>query len=434
VIVLGLQGVSLLLATRNQGTTVATGAADLPAEPSRELALKLEKQGLNQAAAGAWETYLNVADADAEKAARIWYRIGTLRQDAGDFEQALAAFYRSEAHAKTADIADDLGNRVQECLEALGKFAALRYELAQRVGINPDEKATGDVVVAEIGPRKITQSDLDRQIEQMVDHQLQQFAAQLTPEQLRQQKEAIIARLGNSGQRQQILQKYLADQMLYLKAREDKLQDDPNVRAALLDAERQTLAGEAMRRALADRIHITPGDVQTYYTAHQAEFVDPAQATVRHILLPDEEQAKAAINSLKAGQDFAELAKTASTDAATADKGGKLPGAVTQGDGSLPGIGQAPELAKAIFAAKAGDLLPTPYQTARGWHVVQIDSLRPAKQLSFEEARDRAYQQLQSQKQQEVQQALFEELRTRFNVVVHRDQFAPQQPEGTPAP
>ena len=431
ILVLALQAALLLHALRRPSAQATGSGTGLASEPSRALALKLEKQGLNEAASAAWETYLGATATEPEKAARIWYRIGSLRQEAGQFEQALAAFYRSEAHAESKDISADLGRRVQECLEALGKFAALRYELAERVGIKPEAKDTGDVTLAEIGPRKITKAELDRRIEGFVERQLAQMAGGMPPAQLNKQKEALIARLGNASERQRFLQQFLSEQILYLKAREDKLPENPEVRAQLLDAERSILANETMRRALTERIQITPSDVQTFYDASKAQFMTPAQAKIRHILLPDEEQAKAALNSLTAGKDFAELAKTASKDKGTADQGGELPG-LQAGTPTVPGIGQAPELAKAVFAGEVGKVLPIPYKTAQGWHVVKIDERQPEKQRTFEEAREEAYSRLLSRKQQEVQKTLFEELRTRYDVVVHRDQLAPAKPEAGP--
>lgn len=430
-VVLALQ-VALLVGGPRLHPPQPTGNSDLPAEPSRNLALKLEKQGLNVAAAEAWEEYLKTVPADPEKSARIWYRIGCLRQDADQFEPALAAFYRSEAHQTKLDQSDDLGRRVQECLEALGKFAALRYELAERVGIKPAEKDTGDVVLAEIGPRKITKAELDRRIEELVDQQLAQMAGRMPPDELKRQKESMIQRLGTPAERQRFLEQFIIEQVLYLKAREDQLPENPEVRAALLDAERNVLASEALRRAMAARIQITPSDVQTYYTANQAEFVTPARSRIRHILLPDQDQAQAALNSIHAGADFAELAKTASQDQATAAKGGELPGWVQPDAKAIPGIGTAPELLAAIFAAKAGDVLEQPYQTDKGWEVVKVEASEPQKQRTFEEARDEAYSRLNSEKQREVQQALFEELRTHFDVVIHRDQLAPEKPEAKP--
>ena len=76
------------------------GGPGLDEDAWRRLALKLEQQGLADAAAAAWESYLATRGAEAAKAADIWYRIGCIRQDAGQYEAALAAFYRSESFAK----------------------------------------------------------------------------------------------------------------------------------------------------------------------------------------------------------------------------------------------------------------------------------------------------------------------------------------------
>ena len=80
--------------------------------------------------------------------------------------------------------------------ESAGKFAALRYELSDRVGMSPSPDANkpvskGDEVVAEIGPEKITESDLDQWIESQIERQLSRMAPYMPDEQVKKQKEAL---------------------------------------------------------------------------------------------------------------------------------------------------------------------------------------------------------------------------------------------------
>ena len=60
------------------------------------LALKLEKQELYGAAAEIWTEYIVTASPGADEEARIWYRVGRMREQSGEYESALAAYYRSE--------------------------------------------------------------------------------------------------------------------------------------------------------------------------------------------------------------------------------------------------------------------------------------------------------------------------------------------------
>ena len=76
-----LVGANLYLTWKGGGVPGSAGAADerggLPAGDLKKLALKLEKQGLSNAAAGVWKEYLDASgDTDVQPSA-VWYRIGT---------------------------------------------------------------------------------------------------------------------------------------------------------------------------------------------------------------------------------------------------------------------------------------------------------------------------------------------------------------------
>jgi hypothetical protein len=255
-----------------------TARPALDAEARKQLALKLERQRLHAAGAQAWRDYLRAADLDSEQVARIWYRIGILYQDADDYANALDAFYRSESFATIDGIDTEIGRRTSECLEALGKFAALRDELARRTAVDEDAPAPGDAVLAEIGGMQITRVDLERRMEQQIEQQLTQLAAFMPDEERDRQKEAMLKQLADAQGRARFLGQVVMEELLYRKAREEKLADDPDVRAALRSRERALLAAQVMQRELAARIRITPGDLQTYYEAHKTDYVEKTEA------------------------------------------------------------------------------------------------------------------------------------------------------------
>src|SRR5262245_28386 len=98
---------------------------------------------------------------------------------------------------------------------------------------------------------------------------------------------------------------------------------------------------------------VTPQEVLEYYTANQSQYGTPETREVRHILIQEKSkegnvdfaasQAKAdeVYAQLKAGSDFAALAKQLSADPGSAKEGGKL--TITRGQ-------TVPEFDKAAFA------------------------------------------------------------------------------------
>ena len=266
--------------------------ASLSAAGQKELALKLEKQSLNTAAISAWKQYLAVAGLNDPESAGIWYRIGKLYQQDRQYEPALGSYYRSESFATVSGLSPEISRRVEECLESMGKFAALRYELSDRVGLqkSAEEKqpvSKGDEVVAEIGPEKITKSDLDQWIELQIDRQLSQMVPYLPDDKLKQQKEALLKKFSGASQRQTILNQLLMEEILYRKASASKLLEDPKVQEEIRQQERALLAKEMIEKEFADKINITEGDLKTYYEAHRKDYITGETAKISQILVPD---------------------------------------------------------------------------------------------------------------------------------------------------
>jgi len=395
-----------------------TVGKDMPAEAVRGLALKLEEQGLREHAADAWKEYLAAADAGNEERAKVWYRLGKLYQDGNSYEQALDAYYRSESYAKLPDIEQEINSRVQECLEAAGKFAALRYELAGRVGLAESTDTAGGEVLAEIGDHKITKAELDRRIDEMVDRQLQMMGAYMPEQERVRQKDEMVKQFASGQERTHILDQMLFEELLYRKAREEKLADAPEVKALLQDAERGLLAQRALQKEISEQVKITPGDLQTWYDAHKKDYVEPEQAKISHILVKDESTAKEIIAKLKDGGNFEELAKERSLDEETKTKGGAIDTWVQKG-GYVPSIGSSDEVARTILGADAGKVIEEPVASDNGFHVVKVTEKKPERQKTLDEARDDIYQALRSQKETEVREALMNQLKEQYKVVVH---------------
>jgi parvulin-like peptidyl-prolyl isomerase len=422
VLVLGVGAANLIISLR-PGRGPREAAADLSPEALKELALKFEKQEMTESAAGTWRDYLAAARIDSEERAKIWYRIGKMYQEGGNFDRALDGYYRSENLAGLEELKPEISRRVQECLEGLGKFTALQNDLTHRVGMDQTQNASRDEVVAQIGVQKITRAELDKEVELQIDRQLSQYASFAPPEELKKQKENLLKRLSSSSERIRLLNQYIAEELLYRRAREARLGEDPVTRALLKDMERKILAQKVLEKTLADQIKITSGDLQTYYDANKKQYVQPERAKIGFILVRTQDGAEKVLARLKAGEKFEAVARELTLDETTKEKGGQIDEWIEK-NSPVPGIGRSDELTGLIFATESGKLAGKAVKTDKGFVVVKIQAREAERQKAFEEVRNEVFQALRSRKEGEVQQALLEELKKHFNVVIYSDKFA----------
>jgi peptidyl-prolyl cis-trans isomerase D len=124
----------------------------------------------------------------------------------------------------------------------------------------------------------------------------------------------------------------------------------------------------------------TQAEIQAYFSAHQSEYSTPEQARSRHILITvpagadaktdaaAKAKAEDILKQIKAGANFADLAKQYSDDPGSKNSGGELPFAQ---HGTM-----VPEFDKAIFSQKIGDTEIVKSQF--GYHIVQVEERKAA--------------------------------------------------------
>jgi hypothetical protein len=249
--------------------------AQLSTEQTKELAVKLAQRNLYARAAKVWQDYLASSQLTDADRAKTLLQIGTLLEKAGRYEEAIEHYYRSESIAKLDELADQINTHIKNCFEKLGKFSALRYELMDRTSLEESPQAGGKIV-AEIGAEKITEADLDAIIENSIGNQLSPMAAFMTAEQLNEQKKKMLEQYRSSQAKNEFLQSWLAQEILYRQALKEGLSEDAQVKRLLDDLARSVLSQQMMSRQLAAKIHVTETDLQTYYTANKAKYIEPA--------------------------------------------------------------------------------------------------------------------------------------------------------------
>jgi peptidyl-prolyl cis-trans isomerase SurA len=187
--------------------------------------------------------------------------------------------------------------------------------------------------------------------------------------------------------------------------KENKLETEEQFQAALksegmtmADLRKQLEKSMIVQRVQGEevlgRISITEAEAKAYFDAHRSEFTTPATMMLREILVAvplgkgqtfnvgQDESAKARADGLaaraKAGENFEKLVAEAS-DAASKANGGLI-GPISLGD-------LEPTLRAMFEPLKQGEMTPV-IRTSGGYQVFKVDTLSPATELPWEQARE----------------------------------------------
>ena len=156
---------------------------------------------------------------------------------------------------------------------------------------------------------------------------------------------------------------------------------------------RASLIAEDLFKKITDKVKVSQSDIKAYYTSHKSQYVQPESREVRHILVTKKALADSLWAKLKAGANFAALAKKYSKDPGSASNGGKL--TISKGQ-------TVAEFDKTAFDLKKGELSP-PIHTQYGYHIIQaLSAIRPAQSTPLNKVESSIKQQLEQQQKNEI--------------------------------
>ena len=154
---------------------------------------------------------------------------------------------------------------------------------------------------------------------------------------------------------------------------------------AQLDIARQEILVGAYLRDWAKKHPVSDAEIQKEYDRARAQSGEK-EYRARHILVETEDQAKGLIADLKKGAKFDELASKNSKDSGSKERGGDL-------DWNVPGAFDK-QFSDAMVKLDKGKYTEAPVQTRFGYHVIQLDDVRPIRFPALAEVKQRIQQQL----------------------------------------
>lgn len=186
-----------------------------------------------------------------------------------------------------------------------------------------------------------------------------------------------------AANRPQVVLDLLVDMAVLSKAAEEAdLDEDPLFQQRLDFYRGQILRDLYMEKVVGEKV--SDEAVRGRFDDEIGKVEPTKEVSARHILVEDEDKAKALIEELKGGADFAELAKENSIDPGSAPRGGSL---------GFFGPGQmVPEFEQAAMALEPGSYTEAPVKSQFGYHIIKVDEARDTPLPSFEEVADRIRQ------------------------------------------
>jgi len=248
-------GIALLLLFLSACTEAEKPKID--ADKKINLAHTFLNNELFEAAIQEYEEYLENYTVSKTKQANIYYQIANIYfERLHDYNKALENYLRIKYLYPESEIQSDVGKRIVNCLERLERSQDAQRILEKETALKPEivaESKPGEVL-ATLGDRKITQGDLDFEINQLPPYLKSQFTT-------REQKLAF-------------LRQYLAEILLYDSAKRKNLDQDKEIIEGTFRAKKQLMAQKVLQEEIEKLVDINQADVEIYYKANKEKYTE----------------------------------------------------------------------------------------------------------------------------------------------------------------
>lgn len=252
-----LAGVAALLAVQSlffTGRPAGGRGEDWSARVSRATELKTNK--LYREAINEFLPLVDNPEVPPEKRANYAYVIGELYLDQlGDYERAAAYFIRARSYNPRPELGRKIGRRLVECFENLGRaFDAARQLSDYTAADEKQQAAPGEKIVARIGEREITLSEVERELQKLPPQAQQEFLP--------------------AGKMAEFVRQYVGMELLYQSALRRGVDREPEILAQFAEIKKQLVFEKMLKTEIMDQITVSDSDLEMFYQAHKTDLFE----------------------------------------------------------------------------------------------------------------------------------------------------------------
>ncbi|MGS0764112.1 peptidylprolyl isomerase [Syntrophomonas curvata] len=269
-------------------------------------------------------------------------------------------------------------------------------------GCKPGSQAQSKVI-AEVNGDKITQTEFDQHLKLLKFTYEKQVLGTGKLDAVKDKE--TISKLAEQSYKEMVLQKLLwqeaEKQKINIKDSEvDEALKDQDIKTFLADSGmeenyfRQEMKTQILYWKIRDKvtakISASEAEAQKYYQDNIGQYTEPGGMQVAHILVATEKEALDILAQLKAGSDFAELAKQYST-CPSKERGGDL-GPINENSNYVT------EFKEAALKLQPGEITREPVKSEAGYHLIKAGDKVESKVHPFEEVKNSVVADLENQK------------------------------------
>jgi len=182
---------------------------------------------------------------------------------------------------------------------------------------------------------------------------------------------------------------------------------------------KEELVFNRMRSMLLDTVTVSEKEMKEFHAKNKSKYVEPERVNIREIFVNDEGLARELLTRIKAGEDFAELARKYSMRKWAAARGGEF---------GFFGVGMHGEIGKRAISMRVGQRVG-PFEIddpvyGKGFSIFEIIAKKKSRYKTFAEVKQRVRKDLLVLKQERVLKHFLDVARKGYEITVNEDLLA----------
>ncbi len=255
-LILTLLGILLVLSILIYLRWGELSKAKLDVSQQQDFAAELVDNKLYSQAVVEYDKLLDYGELEVKKQANINYIVGNIYLNyLRDYENAAARYVKARFLDPESELKDKINKNLVICFERMGRSLEAQKQLERSTEFGQaSTKKEGEVVIARIGEREITMTDLENEIEKLPPSVQAQFK-------------------GKKG-KLEFLQQYLGAELLYDTALRRGFDKDKEVLEGAFQMKKQLMINKLLTEQIPQDVQIGEGEIKLYYDAHKGDFED----------------------------------------------------------------------------------------------------------------------------------------------------------------
>lgn len=246
-------------------------------------------------------------------------------------------------------------------------------------------------VIAELGNKSITVSDLNDRISKLPDR----F------------QDIVMA------DKAKFLDDVISDELLYAESLRKGYDKDKEVMGVVEEAKKKIFIAKLLKDNVEDAVKVTNEEIRAYYDSHSGEFTTPEIYRAAHIMVKTEDDAKEALRLIASGVRFEDVVIEKSID----------PSKNAGGDIGYFVKGQVdPDFEKACFQMKVGQLSGA-VKTKFGYHVIKLLEVKPSSVEKYDDVKERIMHNLVIEKRKNAFSKLMDDIKKKTKIKINKDKL-----------